>query len=98
MRYRANTHLKGAPKHLAPAGITDERLLNAAKVLACYSTIPQRDWNAVTPIQQRHWLAEAEAALHHRDQQLAGVDRSAKYVSYRDAMQALRPADEDPYW
>ena len=98
MRYRASVPLKSAPKHLAPAVITDERLLNAAKVLACYSTIPQRDWDALSPIQQRHWLAEAETALHHRDRQLAGVDRSAKYASYRDAMQALRPADDDPYW
>lgn len=98
MRYRANTRLKGAPRHLAPAGITDDRLLNAAKVLACYSTIPQREWDAVTPIQQRHWLAEAEHMLHLRDRQLAGQDKYAKYAAYRDAMQALPPVDDDPYW
>ena len=67
MRYRANTHLKGAPKHLAPAGITEERLLNAAKVLAGYSTIPQTVfWDDLTPVQQRSWLAEAEVHLMHK--------------------------------
>lgn len=95
MRYRANTRLKGAPKHLAPAAITEDRLLNAAKILAYYSTAPKRDWDALAPIQQRSWLAEAEQTLHYRDQQLAGLD---KYAAHRDAMQALPPVDDDPYW
>ena len=95
MRYRASIPLKGAPRHLAPAAITDERLLTTAKILACYSTVPQRDWDALHPIRQRFWLAEAEHTLHLRDQQLAGLD---KYAAHRDAMQALPPVDDDPYW
>ena len=95
MRYRANTRLKGAPKHLAPAAITEERLLGAAKVLACYSRIPQRDWDALTPVQQQYWLADAKSRLAARDRQLAGVD---KITPRRDTMQALRPADDDSYW
>ena len=64
MRYRANTRLKGAPKHLAPAAVSEDRLLNAAKILAGYSTVPQTVfWDDLTPIQQRSWLAEAESHL-----------------------------------
>ena len=96
MRYRANTRLKGAPRHLAPAAITEERLLTTAKTLAGYSTIPQTIfWDDLTPIQQRSWLADAEQALCYTPEKLAML---GKYAAYRDAMQALPPVDDDPYW
>ena len=96
MRYRANTRLKGAPKHLAPAAITEERLLTTAKILAGYSTIPQTVfWDDLTPVQQRSWLADAEQALCYTDEKLAML---GKYAAYRNAMQALPPVDDDPYW
>ena len=64
MRHCANTRLKGAPKHLAPAVITDEQLIRAAKILAGYGTIPQSVfWDKLPPEQQRSWLAFAESHI-----------------------------------
>ena len=63
MRYRANTRLKGAPKHLAPAVLTEAEIQRTAEVLAAWSELVPQPWQEMPQLTQLYWLSEAEMHL-----------------------------------
>ena len=63
MRYRANTRLKGAPKHRGSMPFTEARIQRTAEVLAAWSEANPLPWSERSPLMQQSWLAEAESHL-----------------------------------
>ena len=61
MRYRANTRLKGAPKHLATDPYLEESILQRAKYLLKQRS--DRSWYDLSSSLQRALLAVAETQL-----------------------------------
>lgn len=71
MRYRANTRLKGAPKHRGSLPFTEAEIQRTAKVLAAESRPRPPHWSELKPVVQQAWLATAEMVLQHRYRQRA---------------------------
>ena len=70
MRYRANTRLKGAPKHRGSLPFTEAEIQRTAEVLAAWSVTYSPPWEVLSYTTQQRWRAEAETRLTHRHRQL----------------------------
>ena len=66
MRYRANTRLKGAPKHRGSLPFTEAKIQSTAEVLAAWDSAR---WSELEPLVQQSWLVEAEVLLQRRYRQ-----------------------------
>ena len=71
MRYRANTRLKGAPKHRGSMPFTEAEIQHTAEVLAAWSSTNPPRWSELKPHVQQSWLVEAEVLLQHKYRQRA---------------------------
>ena len=63
MRYRANTRLKGAPKHRGSLPFTEAEIQQKAEILAAWGNLPYLPWLRMTPLERLYWLSEAELRL-----------------------------------
>lgn len=71
MRYRANTRLKGAPKHRGSMPFTETALQHTAEVLAAWTSTDPSHWSELKPVVQQAWLVEAEKWLSQLHRQTA---------------------------
>ena len=71
MRYRANTRLKGAPKHRGSLPFTEAEIQHTAEVLVGWSSTDPPRWSELKPFVQQSWLVEAEMLLQHKYRQRA---------------------------
>ena len=65
MRYRANTRLKGAPKHRGSLPFTEAQIQQMAEFLAAWNETHPLPWSARSPFMQQTWLVAAELELQH---------------------------------
>lgn len=63
MRYRANTRLKGAPKHRAAPAVDEAKIQRTAEIMHSWSFVDPSPWEELLPIVQLAWLEEAEIHL-----------------------------------
>ena len=71
MRYRANTRLKGVPKHRAAPAVDEAKIQRIAEIMYAWASMDPLPWEELLPIVQLSWLEEAEVRLMRKHKELS---------------------------